>query len=310
MADARITPLKVNEPEGTYRYTRAMWEEAGVDNHILPPAQDPDKFEALSNIMPPATNILKRRWGYRPFRPQLEQGGGDENDYILIFDSGEGADVVFDVTPPFPDLYALFIMATQGPVFGGMSGAATPPTGFTVPLLVGSNVVYAGKALVGSTPFTVTGTWAATSPPGGARPWVAMLPLIRTTGVVAEVQTVGASGAVGGSPVSIPITAPVTAGNSIMVAIASSASYFYFNTPPADWTCTDNLGNTYTSLGSTIGTVNDYASSGGIFYPHNQITFFYAKDVAAGATTVTVTGTQVLGGEIKVSEMSGLGAAL
>jgi len=309
MADARITPLKVNEPEGTYRYTRAMWEAAGVDNHMLPPAQDPDKFEVLSNIMPPATNILKRRWGYRPFRPQLEQGGGDENDYVLIFDSGEGADVTFDVTPPFPDLYALFIMATQGPAFGGMSGGATSPSDWTVPLFAGNNFVYAGKALVGSTPFTVTGTWAATSPPGGARPWVAMLPLIRTTGVVAAVQTVSAGGVVGGA-LNLVITAPVTAGNSIMVAIASSAGYAYFNTPPPDWTCSDNQGNTYTSLGSTIGTVNDYASSGGIFNPHNQITFFYAKNCAAGATTVTITGTQTIGEEIRVSEMSGLGAAL
>ena len=61
-----------------YRETRDSWLLIGVDNFTKPPAQNPDLFEILSNILPPATKVLQRRWGYRTFFPKLDSGSGDQ----------------------------------------------------------------------------------------------------------------------------------------------------------------------------------------------------------------------------------------
>ena len=69
-------PLNVGEQEAAlYRYARKTWQDCGVDNYTEPPAQNPDLFEMLTNILPPQTGILRRRWGYRAFIPLLDSGG-------------------------------------------------------------------------------------------------------------------------------------------------------------------------------------------------------------------------------------------
>lgn len=69
-------PLNVSEEEGViYRFARKTWQTCGVDNYTTPPAQNPDLFEALTNILPPQTGVLRRRWGYRAFAPTLDHGG-------------------------------------------------------------------------------------------------------------------------------------------------------------------------------------------------------------------------------------------
>ena len=62
-----------------YRYYRNQWLLAGTDNFTSPPAQNPDMFEKLINILPPAENVLLRRFGSRPFIPKLDTGLGDEH---------------------------------------------------------------------------------------------------------------------------------------------------------------------------------------------------------------------------------------
>jgi len=78
MPDAQITPLE--SEKGLYRYTRRDWRGAGIDNFTNPPGQNPDRFLALTNIMPPETNSLLRRWGYRSFKPQLDTGSSIASD--------------------------------------------------------------------------------------------------------------------------------------------------------------------------------------------------------------------------------------
>jgi len=80
MPEYRTTPQKIEDNQ-LYRYYRNQWLLAGTDNFTAPPAQNQDMFEQLINILPPATNTLKRRFGYRNLFPSVDSGGigGDEN---------------------------------------------------------------------------------------------------------------------------------------------------------------------------------------------------------------------------------------
>lgn len=80
MPEYRTTPQRIEDNQ-LYRYYRNQWLLAGTDNFTAPPAQNQDMFEQLFNILPPATNTLKRRYAYRNFFPKLDLGGitGDEN---------------------------------------------------------------------------------------------------------------------------------------------------------------------------------------------------------------------------------------
>ena len=50
--------------KGQWRYIRSTFALAGQDSFTLPPSQNPDMFELLQNILPPAQQSLQRRWGY------------------------------------------------------------------------------------------------------------------------------------------------------------------------------------------------------------------------------------------------------
>ncbi len=76
MPEAKIDQQKLEDNQ-LYRYYRSEWLLAGTDNFTSPPAQNQDSFELMINILPPATNVLKRRFGYRLFTPQLDTGSGD-----------------------------------------------------------------------------------------------------------------------------------------------------------------------------------------------------------------------------------------
>lgn len=78
MPEAQITPLDTGND--LYRYTRKDWRGTGIDNFTNPPGQNPDRFLALTNIMPPQTNTLLRRWGYRSFKPKLDLGASIADD--------------------------------------------------------------------------------------------------------------------------------------------------------------------------------------------------------------------------------------
>src|SRR5882724_503088 len=83
MPEYRTTPQKIEDNQ-LYRYYRNQWLLAGTDNFTAPPAQNQDMFEQLINILPPATNTLGRRWGYRNFFHQVDSGGID-GDVNLLF---------------------------------------------------------------------------------------------------------------------------------------------------------------------------------------------------------------------------------
>ena len=76
MAESNITAVRVEDNE-LYRDTRNSWVTAGIDNFTLPPGQDPDMFTIFTNILPAATKVLLRRYGYRVFAPKLDVGSGD-----------------------------------------------------------------------------------------------------------------------------------------------------------------------------------------------------------------------------------------
>ena len=80
MSDAQIQPLKIEEE--LYRYSRNTWLSAGVDNFAQAPAQNPDMFQQLTNILPPETNVLQRRFGYVSFTPKLDAGQSTGDDRI------------------------------------------------------------------------------------------------------------------------------------------------------------------------------------------------------------------------------------
>lgn len=54
---------------GRFRHFRPTFYLAGQDSFSDPPAQSPDLFEALTNVMPSVRGALQRRWGYKTFAP-------------------------------------------------------------------------------------------------------------------------------------------------------------------------------------------------------------------------------------------------
>jgi len=76
MPETVIGPQRVEDNQA-FRETRSTWVDVGVDNFTKPPAQDPDKFMQFTNILPPATRVLQRRYGYSAFAPKLDSGSGD-----------------------------------------------------------------------------------------------------------------------------------------------------------------------------------------------------------------------------------------
>src|SRR5712691_9277451 len=51
--------------QGALRVTRKRFYEAGQDSFTQPPAQNPDMFQALTNVEPVLQGPLKRRRGYQ-----------------------------------------------------------------------------------------------------------------------------------------------------------------------------------------------------------------------------------------------------
>lgn len=111
--------------------------------------------------------------------------------------------------------------------------------------------------------------------------WSGSIPTRAAIGFVQSTST-----SIAASPTTLSFTASNTAGNLIVVGVQSwnfAASV------------SDSRGNTYTLATSTT-------SAGG-----NLLYVFYAKNIAAGANTVTVTGPT--GGNIDILEYSGLDTA-
>lgn len=79
--EAIILPLR-KEPNVLYRYSRNRFLAAGIHNFDQPPAQDPDRFEILLNVMPTLTGVIQRRWGYRIFQPKLDSGASPTDDSL------------------------------------------------------------------------------------------------------------------------------------------------------------------------------------------------------------------------------------
>src|ERR1035437_9758605 len=105
MADFHIIPMEIDEK--LYRYSRARWTAAGIDDFVEPPGQNPDNFELLTNVRPPIDGVMRRRFGYASFIPKLDTGMSSSSDtlpnsvlYGAGFD-GSTSDVYTDDTVPF-----------------------------------------------------------------------------------------------------------------------------------------------------------------------------------------------------------------
>jgi hypothetical protein len=77
MSEQNITPVRVQDQQAI-RVNRAQWYDLGVDNFTQAPAQNPDMFVQFLNILPPATGVLMRRWGYQSFTPKLDTNGNGD----------------------------------------------------------------------------------------------------------------------------------------------------------------------------------------------------------------------------------------
>lgn len=60
--------------QGLFRYIRNSFASAGQDSFTDPPAQNPDAFEKLVNVLPPVQGDLDRRWGYTLLNSTLLTG--------------------------------------------------------------------------------------------------------------------------------------------------------------------------------------------------------------------------------------------
>ena len=75
-----------------FRYTRKSWLQAGTDQFVQAPAENPDSFELLQNVLSPLTNTWRRRYGYRAFIPKLDQGNGTGDQVATSILYGTGFD--------------------------------------------------------------------------------------------------------------------------------------------------------------------------------------------------------------------------
>lgn len=73
MPEFQAQPINVQDHQNV-RVARSTFRDVGVDNFTQPPAQNPDAFEVLDNVLPPMQGVLQRRWGYRPFVPKIDAG--------------------------------------------------------------------------------------------------------------------------------------------------------------------------------------------------------------------------------------------
>lgn len=96
MAESRIIPGE----DGNVYWLRESFREARLDDFTDPPAQDPDTFAILNNVMVGVEPSIQRRWGYtlwanpsviaqRVFETHFSNG---RNRFVLTASDGTGAD--------------------------------------------------------------------------------------------------------------------------------------------------------------------------------------------------------------------------
>jgi hypothetical protein len=136
--------------------------EAGVDDFTVPPAQNPDMFLKLQNILPPASNVLLRRYGYRFFNPALDNGTTISSDEL----TGSG--------PMLPQPYyrALITTQNQGVALGNSHTFTVIPNGasgwpFNTPVALGFEILDSNGHLqrcivAGTTNSSGAPTWGLT----------------------------------------------------------------------------------------------------------------------------------------------------
>ena len=72
----------VDDEDIVFKYGRSSWRAAGIDNFSIAPNQPEDAFQQLTNILPPMTNVIQRRFGYATFVPRLDTGVATGSDTI------------------------------------------------------------------------------------------------------------------------------------------------------------------------------------------------------------------------------------
>jgi len=157
MPEAKVIPYEVQG--NLYRYDRNSWLQAGIDDFTVAPAQNPDAFLQLTNILPPATGVLLRRFGYRFFNPALDNGANIDSDEVL--------------NGPIPTFMTPLFSYSQTVLFGNSLLSLTTNFQPTFGTWQGNHVYQAGTSIVdsngnvqqvvvGGTSGGITPTWGVT----------------------------------------------------------------------------------------------------------------------------------------------------
>lgn len=271
MPEAKTIPQTLEDNQ-LYRYYRNQWLLTGTDNFTTPPAQNQDMCEQLINILPPATNTLRRRFGYDAFVPALDNGGNVNSDQgslvasivdVAVGNSGvQGTTQTVTATPTNSSDLA---------VYASVSGNS-PGAGWTQ-LFNGSNFDF---YQVLSSSSAVTTNQGVNNNSGG---WAAVLALIRTNGSTPVVSQVSASSTVNGNISTGSVS--TTAGQCVFVGLSITDNTGVF-TSPCTYSVTDTNSDTFVQLSSAIN--RDGGTNKGA-----QVILFGAFNVVGGSTNITAT---------------------
>lgn len=273
MPEAKVTPLDAEQT--IIRYDRSSWIQAGTDDFTLPPAQNPDMFLQLNNILPPATNVLLRRFGYRFFDPSLDTGPYGSDEAVggpFTYSPG-----YFNYTVSNTFSNESSVPFTYQPSFPSWNSGISWGTGIVPSIIADSNnnverCVVGGMGHVGSAP-----TWA-TSPIGA----------ITSDG--------------SGSPVEWYLVKYGVTKGDMIIAYITSAPHGTTGTVTVSGV-TDSNGNTWTPLAPT----QSYQIGSMTFLAQNAWCTFSNADIPYGtALTITANFTSAADSVIVFAQFSNL----
>lgn len=72
----RQPSLGAHEPAKPFKYSRTDFYQGGLDTFVQPPAQDPDNFMLLTDVLVSETGVLLPRWGYAHWDNTVNKRGG------------------------------------------------------------------------------------------------------------------------------------------------------------------------------------------------------------------------------------------
>lgn len=119
------------------RYIRTQFIGTGVNNWDLPPAQNPDSFFQLNNVLPITQNILSRRWGYQTWNTTnaIEAQEG----FVFRNNATNLRYIIFTATDGSGSASATNNINVYNENGGFVTSLFTPSANAAIPFLVNSN---------------------------------------------------------------------------------------------------------------------------------------------------------------------------